>query len=110
MFYPPVAICYLWLAIKYRGAMLPTAANPGIFSGGMVGESKMATLRDLMTHSPEFTADAELILGSTVEERLASLQDIRARREIGARARVPRAPCAAGTRRAHGAGPPPSRW
>jgi len=83
MFYPPVAICYLWLAIKYRGAMLPTAANPGIFSGGMVGESKMATLRDLMTHSPEFTADAELILGSTVEERLASLQDIRARREIG---------------------------
>jgi membrane protein DedA with SNARE-associated domain len=82
MFYPPVAIYYIWLAIKYRGAMLPTAANPGIFSGGMVGESKMATLRDLMAHSPEFTADAELILGSTVEERLTSLQNICARREI----------------------------
>lgn len=83
MFYPPVAIYYLWLAIKYRGAMLPTAANPGIFSGGMVGESKMATLRDLMARSPGFTADAELILGSTVEERMVSLQNIRARRNIG---------------------------
>lgn len=83
MFYPPVAIYYVWLAIKYRGAMLPTAANPGIFSGGMVGESKMATLRDLMAHSPEFTADGELILGSTVKERMASLQNICARRNIG---------------------------
>jgi len=62
--------------------MLPTAANPGIFSGGMVGESKMATLRDLMARSPEFTADAELILGATLEDRLASLQDICARRNI----------------------------
>ena len=82
MFYPPVGVYYLWLAIKYRGAMLPTAANPGIFSGGMVGESKMATLRDLMAHSPEFTADAELILGATVAERLTSLQNICACRKI----------------------------
>jgi hypothetical protein len=48
----------------------------------MVGESKMATLRDLMAHSPEFTADAELIRGSTVEERLTSLQNICVRRNI----------------------------
>ncbi len=82
MFYPPVGVYYLWLAIKYRGAMLPTAANPGIFSGGMVGESKMATLRNLMAHSPEFTADAELILGATVAERLTSLQNICACRKI----------------------------
>ena len=76
MFYPPVAIYCLWLGVKYRGLTLPTAANPGIFSGGMVGESKMATLRELMATSPEFTADAELISGSTVAERLASLQTI----------------------------------
>ena len=82
LFYPPVAIYYLWLAIKYRGVMLPTAANPGIYSGGIVGESKMATLRDLMQTSPEFTAEAELIIGSTPEERLASLRKICARRNI----------------------------
>ncbi len=82
LFYPPVAIYYLWLAIKYRGALLPTAANPGIFSGGLVGESKMETLRDLMQTSPQFTAEAELIIGSTTEERLVSLRGICARRNI----------------------------
>lgn len=82
LFYPPVVVYYLWLAVKYRGAMLPTAANPGIFSGGMVGESKMATLRDLMHTSPEFTAEAELLAGSTPGARLASLREICARRQI----------------------------
>jgi membrane protein DedA with SNARE-associated domain len=82
LFYPPVVTNYLWLAVKYRGAMLPTAANPGIFSGGMVGESKMATLRDLLNTSPEFTAEAELLAGSAPNERLASLREICARRNI----------------------------
>lgn len=82
LFYPPVVIYYLWLAVKYRGAMLPTAANPGIFSGGMVGESKMATLRDLMASSPEFTAEAELLAGDSAGARLVSLREICARRKI----------------------------
>jgi membrane protein DedA with SNARE-associated domain len=82
LFYPPVALYYLRLAIKYRGVMLPTAANPGIFSGGMVGESKMVTLRDLMASSPEFTAEAELLVGTTIEARLASLKEICARRNL----------------------------
>ncbi|MDR3456278.1 MAG: VTT domain-containing protein [Verrucomicrobiae bacterium] len=82
LFYPPVAIYYLWLAIKCRGALLPTAANPGIFSGGMVGESKMQTLRELMQTSPQFTAEAELIVGATTEERLVSLRETCARRRI----------------------------
>src|SRR5215472_15596490 len=42
LFYPPVGVYCLWLAIKYRGLGLPTAANPGMFSGGVVGESKTA--------------------------------------------------------------------
>ncbi len=82
MFYPPVAIYCVWLSIKYRGLTLPTAANPGIFTGGVVGESKMATLSDLMATSPEFVAEAELIGGSTVDERLACLRDICERRQI----------------------------
>ena len=79
MFYPPVGICYVWLALKYRGLMLPTAANPGIFSGGIVGESKMTTLKDLYLTSPDFTAEAELIAGDTPAARMRSLDEIRAR-------------------------------
>jgi membrane protein DedA with SNARE-associated domain len=82
MFYPPVALYCLWLAVKHRGLMLPTAANPGIFSGGIVGESKMTTLRELMATSPEFTAEAELLAGGTAEERLDSLREICRRRQI----------------------------
>lgn len=82
LFYPPVALWCGWLALKYRGLTLPSVANPGIFLGGMVGESKMATLRDLMATSPEFTAEAELLSGTTPPERLASLREITARRGI----------------------------
>jgi membrane protein DedA with SNARE-associated domain len=79
MFYPPVGIYYTWLALKYRGLTVPTASNPGIFSGGMVGESKMSTLKELFATSPEFTAEAELIAGGTPAARLRSLDEIRAR-------------------------------
>jgi membrane protein DedA with SNARE-associated domain len=82
MFYPPVALYCLWLAIRYRGLTLPTAANPCIFSGGIIGESKMATLQLLMDTSPAFTAEAELIGGSTAEERLQSLHEICRQRQI----------------------------
>ncbi len=73
LFYVPVGANYLRLALKYRGFTVPTAANPGIFSGGFVGESKIATLRDLTATSPEFTAEAHLLEGSTPTARLAFL-------------------------------------
>ncbi len=73
MFYPPVAIYCLWLAIKYRGLTLPTAANPGMFSGGLIGESKQAILHELFATSPEFTAEAVRIAGGNAAERLAML-------------------------------------
>jgi membrane protein DedA with SNARE-associated domain len=79
MFYPPVGIYCAWLALKYRGLTVPTAANPGIFSGGIVGESKMATLKELFLTNPEFTAEAELIAGDTLTARLRSLDQIRTR-------------------------------
>lgn len=82
LFYLPVGANYLRLALKYRGFMLPTAANPGIFSGGFVGESKIATLRNLQTTSPEFTAEAHLVDGSTPTERLACLEQLRARHHL----------------------------
>ncbi|HEX5221023.1 MAG TPA: VTT domain-containing protein [Verrucomicrobiae bacterium] len=73
MFYLPVAIYCVWLAIKYRGLTLPTAANPGMFSGGLVGESKQAILKELFATSPEFVAESGLIASGDISERMASL-------------------------------------
>jgi membrane protein DedA with SNARE-associated domain len=75
LFYPPVIVYCLWLAIKYRGLGLPTAANPGIFSGGVVGESKTATLKELFATSPDFTAETALVSGETFHTRLRSLDE-----------------------------------
>lgn len=61
LFYTPVALNYLYLAIRYRGLTLPTAANPGIFCGGIVGESKIATLGELQNANPDFVARARIV-------------------------------------------------
>lgn len=82
LFYLPVGLYYVWLAIRHRGFTLPTAANPGIFSGGIVGESKIATLHDLHGTSPEFTAEAYLLEGATLIERLASIEQLRAQHRL----------------------------
>lgn len=79
LFYPPVGIYCAWLAIKYRGLTLPTAANPGIFTGGLVGESKTAMLDELWATSPGFTAEAEIIAGRPMGDRMRSLEEIVAR-------------------------------
>ncbi len=43
-FYLPVFFYWLWLAVRYRGLLLPTAANPLIYSGGFIGERKSEIL------------------------------------------------------------------
>lgn len=82
LFYPPVVVYCVWLAIKHRGISLPTIANPGILAGGLVGESKFATLEDLRKSSPEFTATASLIPGGSVRQRLELLEKRLAELEI----------------------------
>ena len=37
----PLALQWLWLGMRYRSLTLPSAANPDITSGGLVGEGKM---------------------------------------------------------------------
>jgi hypothetical protein len=37
----PLVIQWSWLALRYRSVTLPTAANPRITAGGMVGEGKL---------------------------------------------------------------------
>ncbi len=44
LFYIPVALYWLWLSVRFRGILLPTAANPSIYSGGFLGESKSEIL------------------------------------------------------------------
>jgi membrane protein DedA with SNARE-associated domain len=47
LFYLPVLPWLGWLAIRHRGILTWTAANPGIPHGGVVGESKFAILSEL---------------------------------------------------------------
>lgn len=44
LFYIPVFLYWIRLALRYRSLSLPTAANPGIFMGGFIGESKSEIL------------------------------------------------------------------
>jgi hypothetical protein len=45
--YAPLVPWFVWLALRHRSLTLFTAANPGIYSGGLAGESKSAILRGL---------------------------------------------------------------
>ena len=47
VFYIPVVGWILWLALRHRGLALVTAANPGIPTGGFIGESKSGILSSL---------------------------------------------------------------
>lgn len=44
MLFTPLTIQWLWLGLKYRSVTLPSVVNPGIETGGLVGESKFACL------------------------------------------------------------------
>ncbi len=47
VFYAPVALYAFWLALRYRSLTVFTAANPGIPTGGFIGESKSSILASL---------------------------------------------------------------
>lgn len=68
----PLVIQWSWLALRYRSVTLPTAANPRITAGGLVGEGKLeyfdlmgpiaraATARHVGLRDARRLADAEL--------------------------------------------------
>jgi membrane protein DedA with SNARE-associated domain len=82
LFYVPVGIYYAWLAIRHRGLGVPTSANPGITTGGFIGESKLEILNQLRCTSPQFTAEAFLVDGRTTSDRLLTLHRLRREHEI----------------------------
>lgn len=43
----PLVIQWLWLSLRYRSTTLPSAANPAITAGGLVGETKMEYFRGM---------------------------------------------------------------
>jgi hypothetical protein len=55
-FYPPVMAYAAWLMLRYRGVLLPTAANPSFPGGGFYGESKAEILALATRHVPEWVA------------------------------------------------------
>ena len=55
-FYPPVMLYAAWLMLRYRGALLPTVANPSFPGGGFYGESKAEILALAIRHVPEWVA------------------------------------------------------
>jgi membrane protein DedA with SNARE-associated domain len=76
LFYIPVGVYYAGLAIRHRSLTVPTSANPGIATGGFIGESKLAILEQLRRTSPQFTAEAFLVEGRTTSDRLFCLHRI----------------------------------
>ena len=76
LFYPPVTLFCLWLGVRHRGFSLPAIANLNQKNGGLVGESKISILEELMSTSPEHTADSYLIETGTPAERLSRIRGL----------------------------------
>jgi len=69
LFYPPVVLICAVLGIRYRGFSLPAVANLNQKNGGIIGESKIEILRELMKTSPEVTAESYLVPAGSVAQR-----------------------------------------
>lgn len=71
----PMVLQWIWLGIRYRSITLPSSANPGITSGGMVGDGKLEYFAAMGPLARAATAD---YIG--VENRPETrLQDVLAR-------------------------------
>jgi len=77
VFYIPVAAKYLVLAIQYRSFSLPTLANPGMYMGGVIGESKFETLADLSRAHPEAVAETHLVPFDSIEQQACQILRLR---------------------------------
>lgn len=71
VFYVPV-VCYLaWLALKHRSLAVATAVNPGIPTGGFIGESKTDILAKLEASGAPVARSCALPLSLSLQERRA---------------------------------------
>lgn len=80
LFYLPLVPYLLYLAVRYRGITVPTAANPAIPHGGVIGESKYDILRRL---PPESIVPTAIIPAGDIEARLAKVASDMERLSLG---------------------------
>jgi membrane protein DedA with SNARE-associated domain len=73
VFYVPVLLKYVSLAIRYRSFSLPTLANPGMHTGGLIGESKFETLAQLRRCHPDFVVETHLVPFHSPEQQFAAV-------------------------------------
>jgi hypothetical protein len=73
LFYIPIIIWILMLGLRYRKPTAFTAANPGIDSGGVVGERKHQALDPLQRNAPDLVPEFMLLSGGSRSQRLGSV-------------------------------------
>ncbi|MEN3973982.1 hypothetical protein [Emcibacter sp. SYSU 3D8] len=74
LLFTPMTIQWFWLGFKYRSITLPSVVNPGIETGGLVGESKFACLELVAPRFRDRVADTALVAAGADPEavRLAA--------------------------------------
>lgn len=64
LFYLPVLLHCFRLALRHRGLMLPSVANPQILCGGFRGESKVSYLRQIPAPLQRWVAPSHLVVAT----------------------------------------------
>jgi membrane protein DedA with SNARE-associated domain len=77
VFYFPVAAKYVSLAIKHRSLTLPALANPGMYAGGLIGESKFETLSELARAKPDLVARTFLVQFESLDQQFGRILKLR---------------------------------
>ena len=73
----PLIIQWLFLSLRYKSITLPSAANPGITSGGMVGEGKLEYFNNMGPLARSLTGDFIWLVANgatSLDHALASMQ------------------------------------
>ena len=74
----PMVLQWAWLSLRYGSATLPSAANPGLTAGGLVGDTKSEYFRCMGSHALTYVAPFAMITAngaSALESALAAMRD-----------------------------------
>lgn len=74
----PLACQWAWLALRYRSATLPAAANPAITAGGLVGEGKLEYFKDMGPVARQATASYCAVVAGIARSPLQLVQIMQA--------------------------------
>ncbi len=62
LLFTPMTIQWFWLGFRYGSVTLPSVVNPGIETGGLVGESKFACLQMIAPRFRDRVAETALVV------------------------------------------------